>query len=80
MSAAFHPDSVTKLQLFIRGADYETQVVEWEGAEGSVDLQEVTGLEGAEGTIVVIGGIQPGGYLGILGVREGESSIFLRVS
>lgn len=63
---------MTKLQLFIRGADYETQVVEWEGAKGSVDLQEVTGLEGAEGTTVVIGGIQAGEYLGILEVRKGE--------
>ena len=70
--AAFHPDSVTKLQLFIDRVDNDYQVVEWEGAPGSVELQEVTGLEGAEGTRVLIGGIEPGGYLGIVEVREND--------
>lgn len=81
MCAAFHPDSVTKLKLFITQDFFEPQVVEWEGAPGSVELQEVTGLQGANGTTVVIGGILPGEYLGILEVsaknrareRDGQS-------
>ena len=70
--AAFHPDSVTKLQLFIDRVDNDYQVVEWEGAPGSVELQEVTGVEGAEGSRVIIGGIEQGGYLGVLEVRRKE--------
>lgn len=63
---------MAKLQLFISGGDDDLPPVEWEGAPGSVELQEVTGLEGAEGTRVLIGGIEPGGYLGIVEVREND--------
>ena len=63
---------MAKLQLFISGGDDDLPPVEWEGAPGSVELQEVTGVEGAEGSRVIIGGIEQGGYLGVLEVRRKE--------
>lgn len=70
---------MSKLQLFIVGVDDDVQTVVWEGVPGSVELQDVTGLEGAEGAIVHIGGIEPGGYLGILEVRENVGDIMNRL-
>lgn len=67
--AAFHPDSVTKIAVTVRN-DGETTVVEWEGATGTTELQEISGLEGIVGQDLTIDGVlETGEYLGILEVR-----------
>lgn len=67
--AAFHPDSVTKIAVTVTD-DTEETVVEWEGATGTTELQEIVGLEGIFGEYLTIEGIlDTGEYLGILEVR-----------
>eukprot|EP00904_Undaria_pinnatifida_P008260 jgi/Undpi1/4564/HiC_scaffold_18.g07918.m1 len=70
---ALSADSGTsKLQLLMDG---EVVVSEWEGTPGSTKLQEVPGVEGVEGSVLVIQGImEPGDYLAI-----SEVEIYLTV-
>ena len=69
MTALSADSGTSKLQLLMDG---EVVVSEWEGTPGSTKLQEVPGVEGVEGSVLVIQGImEPGDYLAISEVTLG---------
>lgn len=66
-SAAFHPDSVTTLEIVV---DNEV-VLEWDGTPGSSEMQTITGVEGVLASDVTIQGVLASGeYFGILEVQN----------
>lgn len=78
--AAFYPDSITKIVVTVNN-DGDRTLVEWEGAAGTTELQEIAGLEGIIGDELTINGIvETGEYLGILEASGFVNSTFLYYS
>lgn len=77
--AAFAPDSVTKIAVTTTvSGDSTATTIEWEGAPGTTELQEIVGLEGIIGRSLTIEGVLgTGEYLGILEVRLFVSPLFV---
>ncbi|CAN0009638.1 unnamed protein product [Ectocarpus sp. 12 AP-2014] len=67
VNIALHPDSMSKLRVLVDGA---TILEEWDAVPGSLELQEIPGLEGLEGGRLSIEGVEGAGdYLAILEVE-----------
>lgn len=67
VGSAFHPDSLTSINLYTDGGD---TAIPWTGETGTPDLQDIPAVAGLTGnTLYIDGNLSDGDYFAILEVR-----------